>query len=84
VIAANRELELTRSSPRADASAVAFKSLPAQKARSPAPVTIASQRSASPAKSSKISINSAWECLSSAFIRSGRFSVTWATWPRFS
>jgi hypothetical protein len=83
-MAAKRASGPTRRSPFADACAVALRSLPAQNARSPAPVMIASQASGSRSKSSKISISSACEWASSAFIRSGRLSVTCATWPRFS
>jgi len=84
VIAPKRDPAFTRCAPRAEASAVALRSLPAQKARSPAPVMMATHASGSAAKSSKISMSSACEWLSSAFMRSGRLSVTSARWPRFS
>ena len=52
-----------------------FRSFPAEKARSPAPVRIATQRSGSAAKSSQISVNSSVAGRWRAFITSGRFIV---------
>ena len=61
-----------------------FRSLPAENARSPAPVTIATHWPSSAAKSLKISSSSKWASECSAFITSGRFRVTMVTGPSFS
>ena len=72
------------SPPSAVRSAVALRSLPAENARSPAPVRIATQTPGSSRKSSQISASSLCASRCNAFITSGRFSVTYAIRPRFS
>ena len=70
--------------PLAVRSAVALRSLPAENARSPAPVRIATQTCGSSRKSSQISASSRCASRCSAFMTSGRLSVTYAIRPRFS
>ena len=58
-----------------------LRSLPAEKARSPAPVMMPTHCSGSAAKASRASCISKWAGECRAFITSGRFSVKMVTWP---
>src|SRR5215469_1925267 len=65
-------------------SAVQRKSLPAENALSPAPVTIATRAALSATKSSHTWSISTWQAGCRAFMRSGRLKVMYAMWSRFS
>src|SRR5436190_3704013 len=69
------------SQPRFPPAACHFRSLPAQNALSPAPVTIATHCSGSAEKSSNTFCNSKWASVCSALYTSGRDSVTVVTGP---